>query len=207
MTADRTTPDPAAGHRPLTVPRALALAAVLDAAGRGARVARLLPGGEVVTGTARHLVTDERSLAFPGMGEDVRDCLLRVTGPVGEWFWPVAELAEQVLSGEFVPDYVESLMASRATPEPPADSLEVDGLTFDNVATRDAYLAIKALPEDRLLYLARSEGRRLKQRHDPTYLAVAGPDTNPDWVTGTAAEVALLKGWLDNEEYATLTAD
>jgi hypothetical protein len=57
----------------------------------------------VVTGTARHLVTDQDTAAFPGLQDDVRDCLLRVTLSTGfEAFWPVSELVVDYAAAVFV---------------------------------------------------------------------------------------------------------
>jgi hypothetical protein len=78
----------------------LALADIVRAAESGARVRRVTESGDVVEGVARHLVTSPDSLIFPGDGDDVRDCYLRVTA-MFEWFWPVAELIDQRVGGEF----------------------------------------------------------------------------------------------------------
>lgn len=81
----------------------------------------------------------------------------------------------------------------------------VDGIRFDNARARDTYVKLKALPEEKILYLARSDGYRLKNRMDATYRQVADEDTNPDWVTATAASFALTRGWIDQEEHDRLT--
>lgn len=86
---------------------ALALGQIIDATHLGAPVARVCddhPDG-VIYGTARHIVVDERA-GFPGSGNDVRDCLLRVTTSSGfEAFWPVHELINEYQHGTFVLDY------------------------------------------------------------------------------------------------------
>lgn len=92
---------------PLTAGDVIALHAIVDAAARGLTVARVadVPDG-MVWGTARHLVTDESGRAFPHAGDDVRDCLLRVTLVSGmEAFWPVAELVGDYHAAVFVTDY------------------------------------------------------------------------------------------------------
>lgn len=91
------------------------------------------------------------------------------------------------------------------TAAPTPDELTVDGIRFDNVQSRDRYVALKELDELHLLYLARSDGYQLKRRSDPTYLSVADEHTNPEWVTSIAARVALTKGWIDAHEHDILT--
>lgn len=88
---------------PLTATEVVALAAIVSGAQRFARVSRDL-GDVVVTGTARHLVTDEETAAFPDYRrDDVRDCLLRVTLSTGfEAFWPVSELVVDYAAAMFV---------------------------------------------------------------------------------------------------------
>jgi hypothetical protein len=85
---------------------AVSLGKIIDAAHRGVPVARASddhPDG-VIHGIARHLVVDERG-GFPGSGDDVRDCLLRVTTRHGwEAFWPVRELLVEHQQATFVLD-------------------------------------------------------------------------------------------------------
>lgn len=94
--------------KPLTAPDVMALAAIVTAAHEGTRVGRLMPDGhplvgEVVYGIARHIVTDDRAL-FPTVRDDVRDCSLRVTGDIGDYFWPLAELVGEYHDGTFRPN-------------------------------------------------------------------------------------------------------
>lgn len=92
--------------RVLTVSEAVGLGMIMQAAQRGAVVARVMdvPDG-FVWGTARS-VGDERGV-FARPGEDVRDCFLRVTLSSGfEAFWPVTVLVEEYSQSLFVVDYV-----------------------------------------------------------------------------------------------------
>jgi len=104
-----TTPASDVTSTPLTTSAVLALAAIATAANRGARVGRLMPdwhplAGAVVRGTARHLVTDERAL-FPNARDDIRACMLRVTGEDGmDHFWPLAELVAEYHDATFCTD-------------------------------------------------------------------------------------------------------
>jgi hypothetical protein len=83
---------------------ASAVAAIIDAAVRSTKVARVLERGEVAVGTARS-IGDENGIFLDGK-TDVRDGYLRVTLLSGfEAFWPVRELLPLVHSGEFVVDY------------------------------------------------------------------------------------------------------
>jgi hypothetical protein len=98
-------------HAPLTKATTLALAVIIEAAAREARVRRLTEDNEVTEGTARHLVTgsgtdwctgdgDDGTDWSPGDGDDLRDCYLRVTTTGGwEAWWPVSELIELVHTG------------------------------------------------------------------------------------------------------------
>jgi hypothetical protein len=92
---------------PLTGPDVVSLHAILQAASQGTRVARLVDAGdEVAWGTARHIVVDEDTAAFPNTSDDVRDCVLRVTLASGfEAWWPVADLVRDHQAGVFVTDY------------------------------------------------------------------------------------------------------
>lgn len=90
------------------------------------------------------------------------------------------------------------------TAEPTPD-LTVDGITFDDLPGRDTYLTLKDLPEDKILYLARSDGHRLKNRNDQTYWRVANEQTDPEWMAHMAARIALSNGWIDEQEHNRLT--
>lgn len=86
---------------PLTTSDAVALGAIVHGAQRSARVSRALDC-DVMSGTARAVVTDERGM-FAGARDDIRDCLLWVTQSNGfEAFWPVRDLLPEYLSGMFV---------------------------------------------------------------------------------------------------------
>jgi hypothetical protein len=85
-------------HPPLTGPTVLALAAIVAATQRGARVRRLV-GDDVVSGTVRALVVSPERLTFPGSGDDIRDCYAHVSTTF-ELFWPVSELVAQFGTGE-----------------------------------------------------------------------------------------------------------
>lgn len=86
---------------PLTTSDVVALSAIVSGARRSARVSRALDC-DVVSGTARAVVTDERGL-FAGARDDVRDCLLWVTLTSGfEAFWPMRDLVSEQQSGLFV---------------------------------------------------------------------------------------------------------
>jgi hypothetical protein len=88
----------------LTKSDASAVAAIIDAAVRSTKVARVLERGEVAVGTARS-IGDENGIFLDGK-TDVRDGYLRVTLLSGfEAFWPVRELLPLVHTGEFVVDY------------------------------------------------------------------------------------------------------
>lgn len=88
----------------LTVSDLVALAAIVDAVQRNARVGWLMPNGDVATGTVRSL-GDERG-GFIGSGEDVRDAFVRITTSSGwEVFAPIAKVAEQYAKSAFVIDY------------------------------------------------------------------------------------------------------
>jgi hypothetical protein len=78
-----------------------ALATLLDAAKRNARVEWLVGNNAVADGVARHFVLDPENAAFLGDGDDVRDAYFRVSGNV-EHFFPVTELLAKVRLGEFV---------------------------------------------------------------------------------------------------------
>lgn len=76
---------------------------VIDAAVGNRHVRRLRANGDIAEGTARSIGNDTGG--FARNSEDVSECFLRVT-MVSGWdeFWPVADLMEQVRSGEFVCD-------------------------------------------------------------------------------------------------------
>jgi hypothetical protein len=79
---------------------ALALATVLDAVKRNARV-EWLSDGRALDGVARHFVRDPENAYFLGDDDDVRDAYVRVSSTF-EHFFPVTELLAKVRSGEFV---------------------------------------------------------------------------------------------------------
>lgn len=91
------------GKAVLTAADVLVLARIVEAAQRECMVQRVnddVPDGFVV-GTVRHLVTSSETYATPGAGDDIRDCLLRVTLRGGlDVCWPVPELMEQLRAGE-----------------------------------------------------------------------------------------------------------
>ncbi|MFN2347608.1 MAG: hypothetical protein ABR616_18085 [Dermatophilaceae bacterium] len=71
----------------------LNFAAVIQAAQATVRVARLMPNGDVLFGTARRITNTE----------DVSKASLEVTLDSGlEVSWPIADLADQTHYGEFV---------------------------------------------------------------------------------------------------------
>jgi hypothetical protein len=96
------------GRAVLTLSQAWSLGQIIDAASRSAPVARVHddhPDG-VIYGIARHVVVDEHAAAFPSAGNDIRDCLLRVTTRSGfDAFWPLSELIGELQLRTFVLDY------------------------------------------------------------------------------------------------------
>lgn len=96
-------------------------------------------------------------------------------------------------------------LAAEPAAVPAAQELTVDGIQFDNARSRDRYLAIRALDEEQILYLARSNPYALKRRGDALYLRVADENTNPEWVVARAAGVAFANGWIDHAEHDRLT--
>lgn len=88
-----------APHPPLTVDRLHNLHAVAEAARCGRKVRRQDDEGRTIDAVARGLVTSAERRTRPGVRDDVRDCLLRVTvvGGLGhDRFWPVDTLAEEL---------------------------------------------------------------------------------------------------------------
>lgn len=78
----------------------LALCGILNAAIETAKVARLMPNGDVVYGIAR-AITDEHMNFLPG-STDIRDGYLWVTTQSGmEANWPLSELIPQFDRHEF----------------------------------------------------------------------------------------------------------
>ncbi|MFN2347588.1 MAG: hypothetical protein ABR616_17985 [Dermatophilaceae bacterium] len=72
----------------------LNFAAVIQAAQATVRVARLMPDGDVLFGTARRVAGDT---------SNVETCSLEVTLDSGlEVSWPISDLADQTHYGEFV---------------------------------------------------------------------------------------------------------
>ena len=87
----------------LTMIDLVLLEGVMATLNNHAKVARVVEGGAVVYGIARHVVRDVETAGFPTSLDDVRDCFLRVTSRQGfEYFWPVADLMEDFARGEFV---------------------------------------------------------------------------------------------------------
>jgi hypothetical protein len=86
------------------------------------------------------------------------------------------------------------------------DDLTIDGLVFSDASNAIGYLALKALPVEHVLYLARSNGQQLKNRKDTVYCRVATEATDPQWVIHRAARVAFTHGWIELDEYTRLTS-
>lgn len=94
--------DPDEPLPPLTAAAVRALFVIVDAAQRGARVARLLDSGDVVEGTARHIVAGVDDFGFLRSDEDVRNGYLRVTTTGGfDVAWKVVDLIEPTMDGRF----------------------------------------------------------------------------------------------------------
>jgi len=88
----------------LTMQEAVALAAVVDAAQRNARVGYLADNGDVVTGTVRS-IGDERG-NFLRNDEDIRHGYVRITLSSGfELFRPIGEVTAGIRETTFVIDY------------------------------------------------------------------------------------------------------
>ena len=86
----------------LTIRDAIALQTIIQAAQTTAKVARAVDGGEVILGTARHIVKSPTDIGFLNADEDVRDGYLRVTLQNGfEAFWLVRELMPEAEAGLF----------------------------------------------------------------------------------------------------------
>ena len=84
----------------LTKDDAMKIAAILDMAIHGRKIARIVPddapvaGGLTVYGVARH-ISDPDGRFWPS-DKDVRDAYLHVTSRSGwELFWPIRELLKQ----------------------------------------------------------------------------------------------------------------
>jgi hypothetical protein len=84
----------------MNLTRTMNIAYVVQAAERNATVRRLVDG-EVVTGMARSISTQNGHVAVDN--DDVRNLYLQVAvGPLGsELLWPLVELADQHAVGEF----------------------------------------------------------------------------------------------------------
>jgi hypothetical protein len=99
--------------RPITIHGALALAAIVETAVHGSRVAWLTGAdgvaygtGDVAYGTARSI--GDESGNFARDDQDIRDCHLRITTDRGfEWFPPVADVLRWYADGLFVVDPTE----------------------------------------------------------------------------------------------------
>jgi hypothetical protein len=90
--------------RTLNIVDAVAIATIIGAAQRNARVAWLLKSGDVGVGTARQITTADGN--WLRHDEDVRNGYLWVTTDGGMETWlPLAELMPKVATGEFVVDY------------------------------------------------------------------------------------------------------
>lgn len=94
-------PEPTA-RRTLTVADSVHLETVLGTAQRNAPVGRLIDG-VLFVGEARNVCDAQGGTVDPK--SDVRDAYLRVVGSIGEHFWPVAVLMDEVGTGHFVADY------------------------------------------------------------------------------------------------------
>lgn len=77
-----------------------ALATVLDAVKRNARVEWLDDNGNLHDGVARHFVRDSANAYFLGDGDDVRDAYVRVSSTF-EHFLPVTDVVRLVREGKF----------------------------------------------------------------------------------------------------------
>jgi len=83
----------------------VALEVVCRAAQTCARVKWLTDDGDIVSGTARHLVRSADDIGFITGEDDVRECVLRITTSSGwEVFLPMRDLMAKVKVGEFVID-------------------------------------------------------------------------------------------------------
>lgn len=142
--------------------------------------------------------------------ENVAATLEMFYGCVPAWFTVALDLATGTFDDDARPHSVE-LVRERlgrigcVLPTQPntgtvPDSATTDGIPYD-ASVRSSYLKLKALPENKVLYLARSHGRRLKERGDTIYWQVADENTDPTWVTNMAAWIALENGWIDGPEH------
>lgn len=87
---------------PLTIPDAINLNTVLEAAQQSARVV-WFHDDQPFYGTARHIVKSPENYGFLSRDEDVRDGHLRITAQSGfDLTLPVSELMEQAARGEFL---------------------------------------------------------------------------------------------------------
>ena len=108
MTTSTTPPDraEAPAARPLGLPELASLAAIVDAAARGATVARQpTPESALLVGTARRVCNADGTPLGSHDHDDVRDAVLRVTGTVCEFDWPLRELVVDHQQTVFVIDY------------------------------------------------------------------------------------------------------
>lgn len=86
-------------HGPLNIRAATHIATVLGWAQRCDTLTWLLDNGQLVTGTARHICTNDNG-GFAGQNDDVRDCYLRITAVNGfDWFAPIPELLDRLDAG------------------------------------------------------------------------------------------------------------
>lgn len=86
-------------HPPLTTHAVRALDAIVRAVATGARVRRLIDGGDLFEGTVRTLVISPDNPSVPTAEDDIRGCYLHVSGTF-EHYWPVFELMAQHDTGE-----------------------------------------------------------------------------------------------------------
>lgn len=94
-------------ERILNQRQASALAALVDAVQRDARVARLnTETDHVVYGKLRHFVRETEHAYFLQDEDDIRDAYVRVTDTLGiEHFWPVEDLLQAYTLDTLAFDY------------------------------------------------------------------------------------------------------
>lgn len=88
-------------HPPLSVSTTISLATIVRWTQTNARLAWLIDGGRINTGTAR--CVGDQSGNFAGPDDDIRDLFLRITTTTGfELFMPMAEAINRVQDGLLV---------------------------------------------------------------------------------------------------------
>ena len=86
----------------VTIGDVLALAEIVSAASESAKVAWVNGQGDVMYGTARHIVRGADDYAFLGTNQDVRDGFLRITSQQGfDHALSVRYLMNAMAKGEF----------------------------------------------------------------------------------------------------------